>query len=258
MTNPWFKFFGGEWLSDPKRDQLTALEQNCLTTLLCYANISNQKGKVPHVTEQSLMIKSGIIPATTEWEATEGVIEKFKELGIVKIVSGVIIVKNWEKRQETSLTEAERAKRYRNKKRHASVTSESDESHAREEKKRGEKKRIEKKIAKPEQSISFLSTIPTQDLTDLSEKYKINPAGIKSKAYDLKLYCEQKGKVYRNYRSFLENAIRSDKDKLQNKFPYQKVEKPPPETSISPEEQERIAKLREGVSLAIRSKKLVP
>lgn len=122
-----------------------------------------------------------------------------------------------------------------------------------EEKRRDKKRREE---SKPENSISFLSEIPTQDLTDLSEKYKIDPSGIKSKAYDLKLYCEQKGKVYKNYKSFLENAVRSDKEKLQNKFPYTKIIASPPVLTLTPEQKARNAELVAGISLMVKSKKI--
>jgi hypothetical protein len=212
MTNPWFKFFGGEWLSDPKRDQLTAVEQNCLTTLLCYANISNLKGKVPHITEKSLMIKSGIVPGTPEWDVTVGVIKKFETLGIVKIVSDIITVRNWQKRQETSLSGAERAKRFRDKNRNETVTQKSDESNARREEKREEKKREEKKKedtkATPAHSTRiFFETILSQTepqytstIADLVDKTGLSESHVKSEVQKFALYWTEPTKSGKSLR----------------------------------------------------------
>lgn len=74
-------------------------------------------------------------------------------------------------------------------------------------------------IDTPSKSISYLKAIPPQDLQQLSQKYKISPRGVMSKADDLRLYCEAKGKVYKNYKAFLENAIRHDLPKLRSEYP---------------------------------------
>jgi hypothetical protein len=114
---PWFKFYGSDWLSDPKRDELTAAEQNCVTTLFCYANVTNQRGKVPHLTEDKLMIKAGLIPNTPEWEATKGIVAKLASpnFQVIKLKDGLIIVKNWNKRQEATAESTERVRRWREK-----------------------------------------------------------------------------------------------------------------------------------------------
>ena len=118
------------------------------------------------------------------------------------------------------------------------------------EEKREEKNRREDK---PEHHLSFLEKLPDDILTTLSEKYKISPQGIQSKATDLLLYCQSRSKQYKNYKAFLENAIRKDKQDLQNKFTYvKKVEAPPPAMeAIAPEEKEKIearkAQIREGL-----------
>ncbi len=65
----------------------------------------------------------------------------------------------------------------------------------------------EKEQDKTKGSADFLVNIPKAVISELSEKYKISPTGITTKGYDLKLYCEQKGKRYSNYKSFLENAF---------------------------------------------------
>lgn len=68
-------------------------------------------------------------------------------------------------------------------------------------------------------SLSFLKNVPDDVAKELSEKYKISQVGIKKKAYDLFLYCESKGRKYKNYKATLENAIRKDQNTLKNEFP---------------------------------------
>lgn len=63
---------------------------------------------------------------------------------------------------------------------------------------------------KPHASLDYLTSIPDEDLTILSEKYEASKAQIKRKAETMKNYCLSKGKSYRNYRAFLENGL--DKD----------------------------------------------
>lgn len=121
------------------------------------------------------------------------------------------------------------------------------------EEKRIEKKRVEK--SKPENSISFLTETPEEILLELSEKYKISSQGIKSKAYDLFLWCESNGKRKKDYKRFLETALRKDKQDLQNKFPYIKPIAPPPkQEEISPEQQKKNEEMRRKIA-EIASKK---
>lgn len=78
------------------------------------------------------------------------------------------------------------------------------------EEKRKEEKRKEEKDAKPTSRLAWLTAIPDDDLKELSEKYEASPAQVQRKADDLKNYCESKGKSYKNYRAFLENALQKD------------------------------------------------
>lgn len=105
---------------------------------------------------------------------------------------------------------------------------------------------------KPEPSLSFLENLPTETITAFSDKYHIAPKGIQSKATDLSLYCRQKGKTYKDYKAFLENALRKDKIKLQSEYPYLVAKTfVPAETSLSPEQVEanriRIEAIKNGL-----------
>lgn len=112
----WFKFYGQDYLSDPKILALTACERSCLITLLSYGSV-NDNGVITFLNEEQLMAQSGISPIHEEWEHTQGVLEKLKKLKIIEIDNDMITIINWKKRQETSLTSYERVKRHREKKR---------------------------------------------------------------------------------------------------------------------------------------------
>lgn len=74
---------------------------------------------------------------------------------------------------------------------------------------------------KPYSSISYLTKIPTDDLLEFAKRFEITEEQIQSKAEDLKNYCDSKGKRYKNYRSFLLNALKKDFAKPEReKQPY--------------------------------------
>ena len=113
----WFKFYGQDFLTDPKILQLDASERACWITLLCYASV-NDNGVITFLTEYQLMVSAGLEPVFEEWDRTKGVLEKFKKLGMITIDdNGMITLLNWQKRQETNLSGYERVKRWREKKR---------------------------------------------------------------------------------------------------------------------------------------------
>lgn len=63
---------------------------------------------------------------------------------------------------------------------------------------------------KKEASLSFLKEIPKEVIDEFLEKFKVEKANIITKANALHDYCEAKGKRYKNYKSFLANALRKD------------------------------------------------
>jgi len=63
---------------------------------------------------------------------------------------------------------------------------------------------------KIESSISFLKEIPEEVIVEFTTKFKCDKSQVKIKANALVDYCKSKGKVYKNYKSFLSNALRSD------------------------------------------------
>lgn len=142
MANQWFKFYGGEYLSDPKMAALTPQERSCWMTLLCLASMATEQGRIGFLTVEVLLTKSGIVfdPYNPEeWNNNLGVLKKFENMKMLKLnEDGSIVIKNWEKRQEHNLTVAERVAKHRLN--NARVTT--DVTNVTTEKNRIEKNRI--------------------------------------------------------------------------------------------------------------------
>ena len=116
MPNPWFKFYGMEYLGDPKIETLRAGARSCWITLLCFA--SEHNGLIPHLSEHGLMVRSGLDPTMDGWDDNVGVLSLFQKLDMIDIDdNGLITIKNWQKRQDRSMTPYERVRKYREKKR---------------------------------------------------------------------------------------------------------------------------------------------
>lgn len=119
MLNQWFKFYGFEYLSDPKIGALNAQERSCWLTLLCLAGSSTIPGVIEFLTVEVLLQKSGISfdpYHPEEWDKCLSVLKKFEAMKMITADSnGVVTIINWNKRQESSLTNAERQARYREK-----------------------------------------------------------------------------------------------------------------------------------------------
>ncbi len=112
----WFKFYGQDYISDPKILSLTASERSCWITLLSYGSV-NDNGVITFLSEQQLMIQAGIDPTSDDYDKTTGILEKMKRYGMITLDNDMITITNWQKRQNTSLTSYERVKRHREKKR---------------------------------------------------------------------------------------------------------------------------------------------
>lgn len=241
----WFKFYAAEYLSDPKIRNFSAGQHSCWMHLLAFAANSPTPGVIEYLTEEDLMIYSGIKIPSDEHEKTIGVLAFFQSRKMIEIDGEKIIIKNWDSRQEHRMTGAERQRKY--KENNSEKVLESDINYKSDvkgidiSKSRGDdaivtrgdetvtksdtqRERGDREIDRREReripsSISFLEKIPVEDLKELSDKYKISPRGIQAKAIDLKLYSESKGKTYKNYRSLLESALRRDEIKLRREYP---------------------------------------
>jgi N-terminal phage replisome organiser (Phage_rep_org_N) len=147
-ANKWYKFYGGEYLSDPKIENLTPQERSCWITLLCLASMStNGKGVIEFLTVEVLLNKSGIQfdpYHPEEWDRSLGVLSKLERMRMItKLENGDIQITNWLKRQETNLTDAERAKSYRDRKRNVTQSSHNKVMNVTQEENRIDKNRID-------------------------------------------------------------------------------------------------------------------
>ena len=111
----WFKFYGQEYLSDPKIERLTPVERSCWLTILCMASTTD--GVIRFLTIEALLNRSGVHfdpYRPDEWENALGILKKFETLEMIACQeNGDITVTNWDKRQETNLTGAERVRKHR-------------------------------------------------------------------------------------------------------------------------------------------------
>lgn len=260
----WFKFYGQDWLTDLKVRRLSLEDKMCFITLLCLASTADEGGLVRNCDEFTLIELSNLrdnpYDDNNEYRRAIGCLKRYEALQIVTLYdNGDVTVNNFERRQGENLSNAERQKAYRErlktkpKERNDSNITRYNDSNARIEENRIEKNREEEK---KEPSLSFLEKLPTELSTSLSEKYHISPKGIQSKATDLLLYCKQKGKVYKDYKAFLENALRKDKSKLQLEYPLAVKKEQVEEVELTPEQVEKNRVLREGISNMLKVKKL--
>lgn len=96
--------------------------------------------------------------------------------------------------------------------------------------------------------VGYLKEIPIEDIREFVERFEINEKGVRSKAEDLLLYCERKGKVYKNYKSFLLNAIKKDCRERLNTKP----EIRPPEMKMTEEEKKEDMEKRKKMADSMR------
>lgn len=204
----WFKFYGADFLSDPKTLSLSASERSCWLTLLCYGSV-NDNGVITFLSEEQLMQQAGICVTSDEWDRTIGVLEKLKKLGMIENDNEVITLINWKKRQETNLTSYERVKRYREKKQNdnAKITLEEN---------RIDKKRIEEKEDTHSKYGEFKNVLLT------SEEYEklcsvLGVPNADSLIAELSSYLASSGKRYRSHYATLQNWARRKVQEHKNK-----------------------------------------
>lgn len=117
----WFKFYGQDWLTDPKVLGLTPIDRLCFITLLCLASSSDyEDNRITGLTDEGLLSLTHIIPSAkniAEWEKYLGVLGRLNDNEMITRKSnGDVIVTNFLKRQGGSMSGYERLKKYREKK----------------------------------------------------------------------------------------------------------------------------------------------
>lgn len=112
----WFKFYGQDFLTDMKISRLSVAERLTWITLLCLASANEKHGLIEYCTEELVKSKMGLIEDDEEWKQLKGIFDLFKDMDMIEYTENGIFIKNFERRQETNLTPAEKMARYRQKK----------------------------------------------------------------------------------------------------------------------------------------------
>lgn len=66
------------------------------------------------------------------------------------------------------------------------------------------------KECKKDRHVDFLLNIPDETIKEFSKEFNVYEQGIKGKGKDLYNYCKAKGKLYKDYKAFLRNAVKKD------------------------------------------------
>lgn len=74
-------------------------------------------------------------------------------------------------------------------------------------------------------NISYLTNLPLEDVKEFTSSFNITERQLKEKAEVLFDYCKYKGKVYKDYKAFLRNAIRKEfgKKRVAEVFTYKEI-----------------------------------
>jgi hypothetical protein len=120
LNMKWFKFYGQDWLCDPKIISLGIEDRLCFITLLILANNDEHKGIIKHCTEEMVIrltqLQDNPYDDDNEYERATGCFARFIHNEMIQVdEKGNVLVINFLKRQEQNLTPAEKQHRYREK-----------------------------------------------------------------------------------------------------------------------------------------------
>jgi hypothetical protein len=148
----WFKFYGQDFLTDPKMKALTIYEKMCWIVLLCMANAEEKDGIVENLSLFNLLFTADIEFDSPFWYESFKVLDRFENLEMIKKEKTHeagdstkdlyrIEILNFKKRQDTNLTNAERQAKFRERQSDdvTKVTKPRYKSNARIDKNRKEK-----------------------------------------------------------------------------------------------------------------------
>jgi hypothetical protein len=133
----------------------------------------------------------------------------------IKFPSGVVVITDWNKNnwldgrriKETEYQTEKKLLAINKDRSYCLANAKPMLSQSRVEEYSIEENSIEK--SKKHSSLEYLKNIPKEDLLEFKDK-GFTESMVKSKAEDLLLYCQSKGKLYKNYKAFLLNALNKD------------------------------------------------
>lgn len=116
--------------------------------------------------------------------------------------------------------------------------------------KRGRSKLSKEVREGSKESLSYLAKIPEADMQEFLKRFEVGRSKIISKAEDFSLYCKSKGKLYKDYKSALLNAMKKD-------FPERKINQNSPQNQIVVETRGNIPipkSIKDDISKIIKNK----
>lgn len=255
----WFKFYGQDFITDPKMGFLSTAQRLMWVYLLAMASQSEKRdGILKFISLDHLRMIAGISTEDENWKATDKTLELFAEMKLITIIDEFTIkITNYENYQEKELTNAERQERYRLKKQISNeiVTPILQQGNARIDKNRIDKNK-EKNIEKKNTTSSSFNSLTEEVFVKVAEDYKVSLPFVKSKADDLKNWCASKGKTYKDYPAALRNWVKRDAEKIKpvqriisNPVPYVNV--------IAPDLSEKIRQAKEQLLQKSLSKGII-
>lgn len=167
----WFKFYGPEFLSDPKMDFLTANEISIWVTMMCLASMVEEEGVIRYMTEDKIMTKARL--NDNEKLSNRNYLQKFKKLKLISIDNEndeiVITLLNFTKRNK-ALTPYERVKNYRERQKLSDDNEMITYDNDRKKEEKEEKERINDGKTKKQPSSRINN--PDEDKQDFETKRK--------------------------------------------------------------------------------------
>lgn len=210
----WFKFYGQEYLTDPKMMNLDPTERALWLTLLCLASQDN--GVIKYADSEKIMILTGIMPNDNAFTKYYDFLIRFEKLSLITDDNETIVITNYNKRQNTNLSGYERVKRSREKSK--SKAKIDNKSNVINDNARIDKNRIDKNIVKKEniKKEKTLTSINQDDFQQIAEKYNVPIAFVISKFDDLSNWHEKDPRKnhYANYYRALMDWVKRDALKI--------------------------------------------
>ena len=222
----WFKFYHNKWLTDLAIGRLLPEDRLCFITLLCLASqADNRNGLVLRATEEEIIMLSRVPK-----NVTQGCLKRMAEADLIKVNDGGSIkVLNFEKRQNSNLSGAERAKRFRMKQKGIDLKNVTEDNVTGVTPIRGDKRRVDKIREEERRDVV---TLPKKDkygefknvqLTDKEHNNLSKVLGGKNVAlliFELDTYIESKGKKYKSHYATLQSWARRKAQDFKDKRKY--------------------------------------
>ena len=259
----WFKFYGQDFLTDPKIKKLYPLDQLAFIYLLCLG--SQKTGRIDYLDEDTLKHMMNLSTLDEEWALFDGVFERLQKMGMITISDNAsIVITNYEKRQNTNLTGYERVRRSRLKKKgiviNDNISDNTDDNDRIDKNRKEENIKEEEVVSSPGKKINNLSLTRGQEMAFLREFPGLNSRELKVEIDKCNNYMAMSSGVYTNPGLFFKGWLKKymeEKAKARVKAEEQvKQEKAITEDVRTPEQIEaankKLAEIRANLNRKVR------